>query len=140
MAKNRKQKSKRDKKKNKKNKKSDRKNDRKNDRKDNREINTSSSYASLCAIAPVIEDKNVFGIIHQKVDIPQKEIEYSPTDKLVFVTLGIMSGCDVIFDLNTKLSIDKPLLEAFGYQKCADQSVIQATLNAVTGENVQQME
>ena len=46
----------------------------------NREINTrvdtNSAYASLCAIAPVIKDKNVFDVIHQKVEIPQKKVEY----------------------------------------------------------------
>jgi len=33
-----------------------------------------------------------------------------------------------------------PLLAAFGYEKCADQSVIQQTINAVTDENINQLE
>jgi hypothetical protein len=45
-----------------------------------------------------------------------------------------------VFDLNQKLRVDKLLLRAFGYTKCADQSVIQQTLNAATEENVQQLE
>jgi hypothetical protein len=45
-----------------------------------------------------------------------------------------------VFDLNQNLRVDRPLLKAFGYQKCADQSVIQDTLNAATVENVQQLE
>jgi len=105
----------------------------KKNKKNNNEIN--SAYASLCAIAPVIKDKNVFDVIHQKVEINQKKVEYSPTDKLVLMTLGIMSGCDVVFDINRKLRVDRPLLKAFGYSKCADQSVIQDTLNAVTEDN-----
>ena len=112
----------------------------KKNKRNNKKINTNSAYASLCAIAPVIKDKNVFGVIHQKVEIPQKKVEYSPTDKLVFMTLGIVSGCDVVFDINRKLRVDRPLLRAFGYSKCADQSVIQDTLNAVTEDNVLQME
>jgi hypothetical protein len=67
-------------------------------------------------------------------------LDYRPTDKLVFVVLGIMSGCEVVYDLNQELRVDKPLLRAFGYEKCADQSVIQDTLNAATEENVQQLE
>ena len=110
----------------------------KKNKKRNNEIN--SAYASLCAIAPVINDKNVFDVIHQKVKIPQKKVEYRPTDKLVLMTLGIMSGCDVVFDINRKLRVDKTLLSAFGYSKCADQSVIQDTLNAATEDNVLQME
>ena len=65
---------------------------------------------------------------------------YRPTDKLVFVALGIVSGCEAVFDLNQSLRVDRPLLRAFGYEKCADQSVIQTTLNAATQENVQQLE
>jgi len=94
----------------------------------------------MCAIAPVIADKKIFEVIHQKVEIHQKKVEYSPTDKLVLMTLGIMSGCDVVFDINRRLRVDRPLLRAFGYSKCADQSVIQDTLNATTEENVLQME
>jgi hypothetical protein len=45
-----------------------------------------------------------------------------------------------VFDLNQSLRVDRHLLRAFGYEKCADQSVIQTTLNAATGESVQQME
>jgi hypothetical protein len=112
----------------------------KKNKKSNTEINTNSAYASLCAIAPVIKDKNVFDVIHQKVIIPQKTVYYRPTDKLVLMTLGIISGCDVVFDINRKLRVDKTLLSAFGYSKCADQSVIQDTLNAATEDNVLQME
>ena len=50
------------------------------------------------------------------------------------------SGCEAVFDLNQSLRVDRPLLRAFGYEKCADQSVIQTTLNAATQENVQEME
>jgi len=99
-----------------------------------------SEHASLCALAPVIGDKKVFEPIHNNVKIPQKKIVYSPTDKLVFLTLGIMSGTETVYDINYTIRVDKALLKAFGYQKCADQSVIQETLNAVTQENIQQME
>jgi hypothetical protein len=109
-------------------------------KKSKKKIQSNSAYASLCALAPVITDKQILAPIHEKVQIPQKEVFYRPTDKLVFVVLGVVSGCEAIFDLNQNLRVDRPLLRAFGYQKCADQSVIQDTLNAATGENVQQLE
>lgn len=99
-----------------------------------------SNHVSLCALAPVIGDKKVFEPIHTNVKIPQKKLFYSPTDKLVFLTLGIMSNMQTVYDINYTLRVDKALLKAFGYEKCADQSVIQETLNAVTDENIQQME
>jgi len=106
----------------------------------NNKVKINTNHASLCALATVIKDKNMLGPIHNKVNIKQKKILYSPTDKLVFLTLGIMSGIQSVYDINYKIRIDKALLKAFGYEKCADQSVIQETLNAVSQENIQQME
>lgn len=99
-----------------------------------------SEHASLAALAPIIQDREIFQPIHQKVKIDQKTIDYRPTDKLVFVTLGTLSGSENIYDINFTLRVDKPLLSAFGYKKCADQSVIQDTLDACTQDNVLQME
>jgi len=109
-------------------------------KKSKKKIQANSAYASLCALAPVITDKKILEPIHEEVRIPQKKVFYRPTDKLVFVVLGVVSGCEAVFDLNQSLRVDRQLLRAFGYEKCADQSVIQDTLNAATGENVQQME
>lgn len=109
-------------------------------KKSNRKNKENSSYASLCALAPMIESRGIFEAIHEKVSIQQKTIEYRPTDKLIFVILGIISGCEVVYDLNRKLRVDRPLLRAFGYGRCADQSVIQDTLDAAIEENVRQLE
>ena len=109
-------------------------------KKSNRKINANSAHASLCSLAPLITGRKIFDHIHQMVKIPQKKVDYSPSDKLVFVVIGIMSGCEALFDLNRQLRVDRPLLHAFGYEKCADQSVTQDTLNAATEQNVQQLE
>ena len=99
-------------------------------KKSNRKTRENSSYASLCALSGLIESRGILECIHERVKIPQKKVDYRPTDKLVFVVLGIMSGCEVMFDLNRKLRVDGMLLGAFGYDSCADQSVIQRTLDA----------
>ena len=106
----------------------------------NRKSRESSSYASLCGIAELINSRGIFQCIHQQVKIQQKKVDYSPTDKLVFMVLGIMSGCEVVFDVNVQLRVDQALLRAFGYDNCADQSGIQRTLDAATEENVAQLE
>ncbi len=62
-------------------------------KKSKQKIQENSAHASLCALAPVITDKKILEPIHQKVQIPQKEVLYRPTDKLVFVVLGVVSGC-----------------------------------------------
>ncbi len=113
---------------------------RRKKKKSNRKNRGNSSFASLCALSALIESRGIFQCIHEMVKIPQKEVDYCPTDKLVFVVLGIMSGCEVMSDLNWKLRVDRVLLNAFGYKKCADQSVIQRTLDASTDENIHEME
>ncbi len=58
----------------------------------------------------------------------------------MFATLSITAGGETVYDINTTLRPNKPLLVAFGYEKCADQSVIQQTINSATAENVTQLE
>ena len=104
------------------------------------EVENHSEHSPLCALAPVISEKGMFNVIHENVQIPQKTVDYRPTDKLVFVILSIISGSETVYDLNHNLRVDRALLQAFGYESCADQSVVQETLSAATSENVQQLE
>ena len=104
------------------------------------EVKMETAHAPLCGLGEVITEKQLFSPIHQQVFIPQKTIDYRPTDKLVFVVLGIVAGAKAISDINFVLRPQRALLQAFGYGKCADQSVIQQTLSATTEENLLQME
>ncbi len=79
-----------------------------------------SPNASLAAMAPIISAKGIFSAIHQQVVVPQKSIDYRPSDKLVLVILSMLSGNQTISDVNWTLRVDKPLLMAFGYTKCPD--------------------
>src|SRR5438876_8102458 len=73
--------------------------------------------ATLAAIGSKLRELKVFQPIKQTVQIAQKTIKDSPTDKL--------------YDA---------LQRAFGRRRCAEQSVVQDTLNACTAENVEQMQ
>ena len=97
-----------------------------------------TAHASLAGFAPLIESKGIFDKIHQQVEIPQKQLVYRPTDKLIFVVLGLFVGCEHIDEINHRLRPDKVLLSGFGYDSCADQSVIQDTLDGCVKENVVQ--
>jgi hypothetical protein len=112
---------------------------KKHNRKSNIEV-IPTTHVPLCAMGEVIKGKALFSPIHQLVTIPQKSIEYTPTDKLVFAALSIAAGGETVYDANTTVRPNKPLLIAFGYEKCADQSVIQQTINCATEENVNQLE
>ena len=108
-------------------------------RKQSDKIIGDSPNASLAAMAPLIEQKGIFDLIHRQVVIEQKTIDYRPTDKLVLIILSMLAGCQTISDINWRLRVDKALLLAFGYSCCPDQSVIQDTLNAAMEENVEQL-
>ena len=99
-----------------------------------------NAKAPLCALGEVVRAKEIFEPIHQGVSINQKTIVYRPTDKLVFTVLGIISGAQNLSEINTVLRPDTVLLEAFGYNRCADQSVIQQTLDAATSTTVAELE
>lgn len=99
-----------------------------------------SPQAPLCALGKVLRARSVFQPLHEGVNIRQKTVVYRPTDKLVFVVLGMLSGAETVCEINTKVRPDRALLEAFGYQRCADASVIQQTLDATTEATVLELE
>ena len=109
-------------------------------KKHNRKKWVVSSQAPLCALGKVLRQKSVFQHLHRCVNIPQKTVVYRPMDKLVFVVLGMLSGAENVSEINTKVRPDRALLEAFGYQRCADASVIQQTLDATTEATVLELE
>ena len=82
----------------------------------------------------------MFQPIEQTVQIAQKTIKDSPTDKLYDALIRRLSGAHGLVEINTRLRADAALQRAFGRSRCAEQSVVQDTLNACTPENVKQME
>ena len=99
-------------------------------KKHNRKRWVATSQAPLSALGEVLRAREVFQPLHDVVHIDQKTVVYRPTDKLVFVVLGMLSGAETVSEIQTKVRPDRGLLAAFGYQRCADASVIQQTLDA----------
>jgi len=91
-------------------------------------------------LLPSLQKKRYFPPFTGTSKFPLHTVDYRPTDKLVFVVLGILAGAETVYDINHTLRVDEPLLRAFGYDGCADQSVIQRTLSASVAENVVQFE
>ena len=109
-------------------------------KKHNRKNWVVSPQAPLCALGEVLSVREVFQPIHDLVNIPQKTVVYRPTDKLVFLVLGMLSGAETVSEIQSKVRPDRGLLAAFGYQRCADASVIQQTLDAATESTVASLE
>jgi Transposase DDE domain group 1 len=100
----------------------------------------SSPCASLAAIGAKLHDLNLFDPIRHMVQIAQKTVKYTPVDKLEDAFITILAGAHGIVEVNTRLRADVALQRAFGRTGCAEQSVIQETLDHATPENVTQME
>ncbi len=99
-----------------------------------------TARASLAAIGLKLRHLDVFGPIRERVRIAQKTVKHTPMDKLYDAFISILAGAHGLVEINTRLRADGALQQAFGRSACAEQSVVQQTLDACTGENVQQLE
>lgn len=95
--------------------------------------------ASLAALGCYLRQINLFGPVRDTVQIAQKTVRHAPIDKLYDAWIAILAGAHGLVEINTRLRSDPALQMAFGRTACADQSTIQATLNACTTTNVQQL-
>jgi hypothetical protein len=99
-----------------------------------------SARASLAAIGVKVRELDVFGPIRQRVQIAQKTVKHKPIDKVYDAFISILAGAQGLVEINPRLRSDQALQRAFGRSSCAEQSVVQETLDHCTAENVRQME
>ncbi len=96
--------------------------------------------ASLAAWGVVLEQRKVFEPIRAHVHIEQKTVQHTPLDKLYDSFITPLAGAHGLVEINTLLRADHALQRAFGRKCCAEQSVVQQTLDACTPTQVAQME
>ena len=99
-----------------------------------------SPTASLAAIGVKLNQLDVFGPIRTQVQIGQKTVKHTPIDKLYDAFISLLAGAHGLVEINTRLRTDPGLQRAFGRSACAEQSVVQETLDACTAENVTQLQ
>ncbi len=100
----------------------------------------SSAHASLAALGVHLRQLDLFGPIREQVQIAQKTVRYRPTDKLYDAFIALLTGAQGLVEINGRLRPDAALQAAFGRGGCAEQSVVQDTLDACTQETVEQLE
>src|SRR5260221_7091743 len=99
-----------------------------------------TSSASLAVIGIKLAELKLFEPIKQQVQMAKKTVKDTPTDNLYDALISLLAGAHGLVEINTRLRADTALQRAFGRSRCAEQSVVQDTLNACTPENVEQME
>lgn len=100
----------------------------------------STPHATLVALGLKVQQLDLFRPIREQVHIKQKTVRYTPIDKLYDAWIAILAGAQGLVEVNTRLRSDPALQAAFGRPACAEQSVIQETLDACDTATVQQME
>ena len=103
-------------------------------------VRQSTSHATLVALGRKVQQLDLFHPIRDQVHINQKTVRYTPADKLYDAWIAILAGAHGLVEVNTRLRSDPALQAAFGRTACAEQSVIQDTLDACDATTVQQME
>jgi hypothetical protein len=103
-------------------------------------VRRSTAHASLAALGVRLCQLDLLAPIRKQVQIPQKRVRYSPFEKLCDCFIALLAGAHGIVEVNLGLRADPALQAAFGRPACAEQSVIQDTLDACTATNVAQME
>src|SRR5229473_5183274 len=98
-----------------------------------------SPRAGLAALGVKLRSLQLFGPIEELVKIEQKVIKDTPVQKLYDAFITILAGAHGLVEINTRLRSDPALQAAMGRSGCAEQSVVQETLDACTAENVRQM-
>lgn len=99
-----------------------------------------TARATLVALGVKIESDKILEPIEQMVKIEQKTVKYTPQEKLTDGLIALLAGARGLVEINKRVRSDPGLQAAFGRNRCAEQSVVQDTLDACTVENVMQMQ
>jgi hypothetical protein len=99
-----------------------------------------SATAPLVALGAKLQALDLFGPIREQVHIAQKTVKYTPSEKLYDAFIALLAGAQGVVEINTRLRSDAALQAAVGRTACAEQSVVQDTLDAGTPDNVRQMQ
>jgi hypothetical protein len=99
-----------------------------------------TAYATLAALGRKVCEMKLFEPVFEQVKVGQKTVKYTPIEKLIDAEIAILAGAHGMVEINKRVRPDRGLQAAFGRNGCAEQSVVQDTLDACTPENVAQMQ
>ncbi len=94
----------------------------------------------LTAIGVKVRHMRLFEPIEREVHIHPKILQYSPTEKLMDAYIALLNGAQGLKDINKQVRAEPAVQRAFGRAGCAEQSVVQDTLDASTEQNVMEMQ
>jgi hypothetical protein len=99
-------------------------------------VNT--QYAPLAALSAHYQQNLMLKPLRE-VQIPIKERDFSPSDKLIQVLLSILAGCETLSEVNLRLKSEIGLAKIWQWSRFADQSCLSRTLDALTLKQIDQL-
>jgi hypothetical protein len=104
-----------------------------------------STMASNTQLAPLAllgyrwHQRDFFGPLREPVQRPQTSVLYTPYDKLLTCLVSIMSGCQAVCQIDTRIRPERALAQAWGLENFAQPSTVADTLECFTDCGVQQL-
>jgi hypothetical protein len=99
-------------------------------------VNT--QYAPLAALSAHYQQNQTLKPLRE-VQIPIKERDFRPSDKLMQVLLSILAGCETLSEVNVRLKSERDLAKVWQWERFADQSCLSRTLDALTLKQIDQL-
>lgn len=99
-------------------------------------VNT--QYAPLAVLCAHYQQNHVLKPL-EKVQIPVKRRDFSPTDKLFQILVSLLAHCGPLYEVNTRLRCEPGLAAIWGWPRFADQSSLSRTLDALTLKQIEQL-
>jgi hypothetical protein len=80
---------------------------------------TNTQYAPLAVLCAHYQQHHILDPLTQ-VQIPMRERDFSPADKLIQILLGILAGCETLAEVNVWLKLETKLAAIWGWPGWAD--------------------
>ena len=103
------------------------------------DMKANTQWAPLALLGYRLRQRKFFDPLYQQIDLNQKQIRYTSQDKLITCLVSIMSGCQAISHINTRIRPDRVLARCWGLECFAEQSTVADTLNQFTRCHVAQL-
>ena len=103
------------------------------------DMKANTQWAPLALLGYRLQQRKFFEPLYQHLNLHQKHLRYTPQDKLITCLVSIMSGCQAISHIDTRIRPDRALAQAWGMEYFAHQSIVADTLNRFTDTHVEQL-
>jgi hypothetical protein len=103
------------------------------------DMKANTQWAPLALLGYRLQQRQFFEPLYQHLNLHQKQLRYTSQEKLITCLVSIMSGCQAISHIDTRIRPDRALAQAWGMECFAHQSIVADTLNRFTEVHVAQL-